>query len=363
MLHLVCTLLLLLIPPASACEIEMDRPVYTRHQILSIALTQFKGFTDRHFEVFHRQGLPELERLAAENDLTIAQMLEDLQTSLHLILELTGESSEQLDLKLINLRSHLNGLERVVRLPKLKANHYARLRSAMGTLVPMSFAVAMAHLDQDGITHINPYAPITATYVRDLLSAADDGVLDHALIEMAQLNKRHAEDVAFYKSISGRRVAVTPPEEVAAEVEPEPPGSDVPVEPTPAPLAELDDHDLASLLKSQIPLRPDHVYAAHTSRGVTFDVTLSPLLLKQHDDGDGPAIRRLLRSILIGRRHAGIQILHGRGEGVIEIKAMVHGHKRIFGCLEGRSLRLIRLINIKADSSAYARHLGRNFCR
>jgi hypothetical protein len=40
----------------------------------------------------------------------------------------------------------------------------------------------------------------------------------------------------------------------------------------------------------------------------------------------------------------------------------LHGHKRIFGCLEGRAVHLRYLVDIKDDGATYSRRVPRDLC-
>jgi hypothetical protein len=357
-------LLLLLVNPGRGratepCESSLDLPILTREEFYRLRALDPPHFSLKFERVFVNEALPELWRLATENDITIARLLEDLLATLTLYFEMNSvKSPRERKIEMHNIRASLENVERLIGRTKFKVNHHQKLAAIMSVLQVAGAVLGRSQITHDGVTRINPWGPFTRDYVTNLLIAADEGLLDRALADQEAKTVRFARQRREFDERRARaRLEATPT--ISSEAIETPVASSEPDLGEPPP---TDERNLAMVLKLELPLRTDWTYEAETSQALRLRVQLAPSLLKQEGGGQRAVVRRLLKGVLIGRDHAGVKVLAAVGPRIIEVKAVLHGHKRILGCLDGRELRLLRVIDIKADGSAYAKRIPRDLC-
>ena len=134
-------------------------------------------------------------------------------------------------------------------------------------------------------------------------------------------------------------------------------GADTREEEGPAP-------DLMMQMIEGLPLMSSRSYRGQTAFGVILSIRLSAEIVEAYESADRDVVFSLLRSIYFGRGESSgiVPILGPGGQHVIELKSYNHGHKRIFGCLEGSKLVLKKFLAIKDTSASYRNHIPENFC-
>jgi hypothetical protein len=320
---------------AGDCSGALELPALTATEFARLEANDPPEFTTKSIEIFAKEGLPELNRIATENEMTIGQLIDDMFASFELIMErIDGGTDRNLKTQMRNLRSNFDGIEKLIGRSKLKANHYLRLQTSMLVLQMSGIFIAHDQLRHQSTTRVNPFGKFDRPYIFHLLSSAEDGFLDRIIGEIDRETRFEEEAARANKA-----------KRAAAEVVP-----------------SSDETNLALVLKDDLPLETDRVYRAESSAGVHLNVRIESALVKQSETGHRPAVRRLLKGIMVGKSHAGVKLLTALGPKIVEVKAILHGHKRILGCLDGRDLRLLRMIDIKDEPASYYRRIPRDLC-
>jgi hypothetical protein len=103
---------------------------------------------------------------------------------------------------------------------------------------------------------------------------------------------------------------------------------------------------------------------AHGGGTKEYETTLSTGLVKDLAGPNSSQGVRLLKTLYTPQTsQSGIKSLGSSGENIIEIKAIMNGHWRIIGCLDGFKLRLLSLQDMPASKAGYANRLDKNLCR
>lgn len=264
---------------------------------------------------FLRDGWPTLKQLAEEDDTTVTEMLSDYFTMIEFLVQ------ETIDPKTLGgsikaataLNRHaVNDLENA---------HLEKKVNAARTLVAFWGMSVMAYEMEKGrrlTPSFNPLDPIDSEFVERVLMSLEESTLDHLV---ALIDGMRAKPVDLS--------VVLQPWEYKPFVRA--------VDPSPAPPAKP-VRQLAIVLKENLELEAEVPYIAPNILGRTYTVTLSPAVIKDFKNGDRGVIQRLLRGVLTGNGHkSGIKTLFDLGPKIVEVKGVLNGHKRLFGCLDGMS--------------------------
>lgn len=119
------------------------------------------------------------------------------------------------------------------------------------------------------------------------------------------------------------------------------------------------------LLKAErVAFDPEVSYWARVAQGETYVVTLSDKLVAELSGPHERQGMRLLRSLVAQQSaKSGVKKLFTLGPKIIELKAVMRGHWRILGCLDGLHLRLLSLVDLPASGAAYAKRVPADLCR
>jgi hypothetical protein len=121
--------------------------------------------------------------------------------------------------------------------------------------------------------------------------------------------------------------------------------------------------NFALAVRERLPLKAHHPYSYLNSRNEQYTVTLSDDITALLKTDQKDVIYKMLRSLLTGQSGAsGLKALFDIGPKIVEVKAIFNGHKRLLGCIEGRSITLVELIDIKDNRSTYSRRIGGGYC-
>lgn len=127
---------------------------------------------------------------------------------------------------------------------------------------------------------------------------------------------------------------------------------------------EENERRLNVVLREGYLLQANTAYEAATIRGQKLEVILSEDVAEATRGPHRHIALRLLRTIFTGRGdQAGIKMLSDLGQNIIEVKAVMRGHRRILGCLKGGKLHLRAFMEMGNSRASYARVIDRNFCR
>jgi hypothetical protein len=319
-----------------------------------LRILQIRGRTERPEEVdfvdsqdaikrFWRVGWPYLQSLAADNELSVKDIVSEYLTLYEFLMDGVGRDEKYMaGLRASNLEV-IRAVETMENAPenaKMKASQW---RTAYAIHAGFrNIALFAFHFERQWreTPTFDPLAPLSPVQLQAILDSLEYATLDNiiAITEYHRPSAPALERVASEESPPGAAEAAAP----------------------------FDEHErsLSEVLKQRIPLRADVAYQARTVFNRELTVVMSPELVKSAQNGDGETVRRLLRGIFYGRGDKnGIKMLTDIGPGIVELKAIMRGHKRILGCLEGQSLVLKSLIELNDSVASYFRRIPADFCR
>lgn len=340
---------------------------------------------EKDLKLFWQEGWPELKRIANDADISVSEILLQAYESYYFLKEQvnevdpTGLIKKQLELRnlhLAKLKHATDVLEKLGPKDNLKRKHWQALEQIWIDITDLMFFVVSneaLHKPPTDLSSVNPFAPFTPLQMRNLIDAFEELTVDTvltltvAMVDAARSVKEDLErPVIDEKPLTSAAVEVKTelavPTSVGSAIETlkqianEIPEPDKPV--------DLATTDFALVVKKSLPLASGRAYKAQTVYGQSLTVVLEPALIREEDGSEKPVVRRLLRSILTGRGDkSGIKKLSDLGSHIVELKAVMHGHKRIIGCLEGATLTLKFLIDIKDSKATYQRRINPNLCK
>lgn len=318
-------------------------------------------FPDSSLQKFVKSGLPYLKRLAAENETSVRELLEEYVSIVDLTLETYSkfgfeEAKERIIFsQMKNFRRIPEILDQLALRSKLRRTDWELIRGVSIDLALFSTLVVNHEELTRSVPSFHPFGVQDEDYFRRLFLSIDTDALENlAIVD-------HYSDIALEKRTRPPVRDEETKEEIVLPVErdilPEEPGEHS------SPVDES-NRNLGYRLKHKLSLNEYETYEAKTIFGKELSVTFERALIKSFEARDRDVIVTLLKGILTGRgEKSGIKTLYDVGENIIELKAVMNGHKRIFGCLEGNNLRLLMLKDIKESRAAYFRQIPRDLCR
>jgi hypothetical protein len=121
--------------------------------------------------------------------------------------------------------------------------------------------------------------------------------------------------------------------------------------------------ELSNFLEPDGELIDHQVYKFRNADHEDYLIHFSHEVVKDSHKGQERNIKKLLSTLyLTNNGKSGIKYLHGMKD-VIEIKAHMRGHKRLIGCIKGRTIEIKRFYeDIPASGNAYSRLIPSNLC-
>lgn len=321
---------------------EFDRKLF---------LVAFKpGYTysasDIDVKKFWREGWPAVKEMARENETSAFDIIEEYFIQWDLLMPYADSTARKLahrQQEIVGILAAFRAMENVAIDQKLKSQHWQYIKEIFRGFKSLAQFASLMERTFRTEPSFDPFAAIDRAQIQHILDALENVSLDH-LSEMGQRLRGEEEKPTEAAAIS----TSSPPLPIQIDE----PVADQPVE-----------RRLAEVLKRDLPLRADVVYSATNAFNNEMDVLLEPGLLKGLKNGESEIVRRLLRGILLGKGFkSGIKKLAEVGKGIVELKAVMHGHKRIFGCMEGRRLTLKFLMDVRESRGSYAKRIPANLC-
>lgn len=314
---------------------------------------------------FWRETWPEITRLAGEQDTSVEALVVEYWSMIDLIAEemdLNKQQVAHIRALSASVPQACRELSEIAPGSKMKPRNWSNVKVLYDALISLGHLAFYLESNWRERPSFNPLDPISAQVVRRIFESIEKSGLEQAAL-LAQTIRGQTTpvlaDVGGEESPAGEEV---PPSLRNVGPSDHDFGAQV-LEPADRPGISTGESRLALVLSHNIPLRADFPYEAVTLFGRKLMVTLSPKLVGEYQRGEAAVIQRLLRGILTGRGDKlGIKTLFEIGPGIVELKAIMNGHKRIFGCLDGTRLVLKTLINIKDDGGTYSRRIPHDFC-
>lgn len=345
---------------------------------------QFRG-TDLQLKSFRNHGWKELSRIAQENDTSVAEILTFYYEKKIFITEAMIVHSPKLANTLEDLKGNLFHLKRSAEIldqlnpeDKLKKRHWDALDRVYRMLVELGefyFAFDLKDKSLTDYATINFLSHFSASKIRLLFEVLEDISEDDILDIVIDVDSRIKERKAEIRRRLDEPVKPVLPLNLPAQ----------PSLPTVAPATNFPfaqpvqvpfqkpvmtfntpsvalDSDLNLVLKAKMPLEANKPYTATTTRNQKLTVYIEKKIIEDDRGSENHVVRRLLKGIVNGNGKSGIKLLSDTGPHIIELKAVLHGHKRIIGCLEGNKLTLKFLIDIKDNKATYQRRIDSRLC-
>lgn len=353
-------------PTLAEAEKACDRVI--ANPTISDLLPRFRVYSDgfeytpEELKRFWAETWPDLRQMAKDSDISLSQLFDSYFDDMEFVIQAFHEidhpekSGKLFEREHRDFKTALALLESRGNNAKLKRNHWAALHVvAEGIFSLMSHLVTFQAKQKgvDQIALVNPFAAITTTQLRNLFDGLDDITDDQLLDHTIALSDAYKDLHQRLENGPER----PPPSPVATPTV-------IPAAPPALPTTELDltnSADLNAVLRFRLPLTAGKTYDAR-SREREFKVTIDPRIVREDQGGDNDAVRRLLKGIIRNNERNGIKMLTDIGPKIVELKAVMRGHKRIIGCLEGSALTLKYLINIKDSRQAYQARINPNEC-
>lgn len=296
-----------------------------------------------------------LKNLARENEVSVEDFLEDYFAQTELVLELEAKHFPDLQQNLRMAQSVTRkGISKLSELPEGKRpkreKHWQAVRAARLAIVGIAKPVYLTLRHRNLPIYFHPQRMTTAEDMIAFFDAAEMVSLDHVVDTVAHNLGRLDRLSEMQKMGAAHQPAANTV--VFSDPEPEPAVA--------APTVRTTDF-VEGLRTGHF--EADLAYSATNAFGQALSVTLERSVVRELEGADRTATLRLLRSITTGRGDtSGVKWLGAIGPGIVEIKARLHGHKRILGCLRGRHLVLRKLVNIPDNVAAYFRRIPADFC-
>lgn len=322
---------------------------------------------------FWTKGWPEIRRLAAANGMTAVEFV---RYYAYTIFEIEDSLFAT---HLVGLKSHCTeGVLAVRKLEKWDVN--AKLRKEDWRIVRFIYdflvglAVAAIRLEEisgESKPSFDPLHPLSsADQVRSIFESLDASTLDrgdrivYSILNAREKGNRQNMSV---DDPYGRRYS---PEEFQPSA-PESTDKIAQTEATPVVLPELlpdlgvEALDLADAMRADRGLSEEHKYIVRpVSRHIPpeLEVRVSRRLARQSDK-HWVAIKKLLSSIHLGDGGiSGVKKLFDTAPDLIELKVIMHSHKRVLGCLKGNMLYLKELVELPEDRASYFKRILKDYC-
>lgn len=126
------------------------------------------------------------------------------------------------------------------------------------------------------------------------------------------------------------------------------------------------EENFAAAVREKLPIKAGHSYKVTNARNEEMTVVIAKevtdLMLVHGSERD--VIYRLLGYIMTGRGDtSGVKTLFTIGPRIVEVKGVFHGHKRLIGCLEGRTLYIRQFMELPVTGVQYRHYLSSDYCQ
>ena len=307
----------------------------------------------RSVETFWAEAWPVLTAAAAARGISVADYYQD-----HAELLLVNYGEFRSPATIEGYRKSLDGARSAIRKieafppeKKLKAAHWQLIRFAHDGVYLLARHASMLEPTRLQFPSFDPFADLTRAQAMALVDSIELSTLDsviavHQTARETEARKHRPPNAALPEAIAEEDTSML---ELPAATEEEA-------------ATAGDEFDLRTWLQSKRTLEANRSYHVFNGFNQKLALILRPEFMKDYALEPDVA-HRLIRSIITGRGRTGLKVLFSRGPKIIELRHELHGHKRIFGCLDGRTIHLRTLISIKDNGGTYSRRIPSDFCR
>lgn len=307
--------------------------------------------SDADNQYFWNKAWPVLKVAAGESGISVAELLGNYTSILELVAENSQLFPKRFEASMAQIRLAIDMARQLEEIPanaKMKAKQWDKVASVRMALIKFGMTAFLLEQTWRETPSFDPLAPLTVGNLLKMLDSLENSTLD-------QMEEAHNRLLGISAQPQFDVAETSEPEQVATTLEPAE---------SSAPDSSIDSLNFAQVLKNGVELSSSVVYQATTGAGQRVEVTISQDIVKESQGPQRTSVARLLKSIVTGRTaSSGIKLLSDIGPHIIELKAVMHGHKRIIGCLKGNVLSLLKFMDIKDNKQTYAKRISPNLCQ
>lgn len=336
-------------------------------------------FNEAEVKTFLESGWPALQKLSAASGTTPDKLISVYHELLKVGVEL--DDNDQAKLKLFK-RSHV-AIENILvwlqqkDIKRIKPNEINFVGTIMMDLHTLAMTAMSFQMELFNKSDLNPLLKLNEAQIQKILAtieeSGEEAILIHTLKKEEQRAAKAAAIAAKSETIAVASGATKAEMTAAAKVNfsnetagtnPATTEANHQVEKEKPAIASKEPVPLIELIKSNGQFVADQVYEFENYQGQTFTITFEPEIAKVATNSDqARSIFRLLSSLYVGSSSSsGLKLLSGSVKGLIEVKASLHGHKRLLGCIEGRHIVIKKFFNMPETVAGYARMISHRFC-
>jgi hypothetical protein len=290
---------------------------------------------------FWRFTLPYLTKQAATSSMSLSDLVGEYFSMYELVMaEVDPLAAGRLAATRESFISSAQSLEKLTYDKKIIPNDLEPIRQFLSGLQHLAQGLAVFDvLAGRSEIRIDPRTVDRPSTIRDMIEAFEVHTLDTVVANFDRL-----KDQIRLRELETARLA---DEEVPEE----------------EPMAY--ETNFAAVVREELPIQANFQYQITNGRGEEMNVVLSDDVIEHLDGSDQKIlIYKLLRSLLTGQSgKSGLKTLFDTGPKIVEVKAVFHSHKRLLGCLEGRNLRLLELVELPTSKAGYSRRIPKNYCQ
>lgn len=343
--------------PAKGQEFGLEEASKITDRMMGIAKTG-GNISVHEVQDFMQNGWPVLERFAQEAGKTVPELFIESQKLFAFINEtvLSKEAARKGESKTEVIVNSVKWLSQKKPGTALKPYDYPPAALVMATLKGMALLAMQGEIIFYDRTTLNPLLPLDKDQVENIMQTFGDVAEETALRYVLTYEALKAERTQEAQSGPGATIQTDKPTAVA-QVET---------------FSQANKTVKKEKVDQAIPLRElleskefveGQIYVFKNLTGEEYTMHFDSEVAKEAAKGEMPNIVRLLSSVYLGDgTRSGIKMLTTVGKNVVEIKAIMRGHKRLIGCLKGRHLHIRRFYNIPENMAAYSHRIPPNFC-
>ncbi len=318
------------------------------------------SYSSLEIKTFLKSGWPEFKKIAASEELTPTEFMRKIYVTLFFMMEqiMPNRPADWL----AGLHASSDKLFNIVRwletknLEKLKGDDLKHVQLLMNAILGISLQAMESEMTLLDASELNPMLPMDAKQINLIFQICADATEEVALrVALGEYDKVAEVEL---------------PVESPAELVP-----DFSHKYIPRTTSEIlpDTQNLSANLETPVQLKAiladlsrlteNQNYEFENAHRGKYTISFNNDVVKDAGKGQGETIKKLLSTLFLGSGiGAGIKMLPELGRGVVQIKGVFRGHKRLLGCLEGRHIFIRKFLDIGTTVASYSKAIPKDFC-
>ena len=345
--------------PLTYRQVEKDLKAFHQKRAMAMRVIQQKGrpkpisyalYGAAEISTFRTLGWPVLKAAATQSGLSVAEFLQDALSILELKHQ-TIDHPKTLEPLRAELRIARLALDKLEAAPpndpfNSKSQH-AAMRSILELLRNLQHWIyGLDLLERRPNPTLNPVSPFDVQKAETLLDWLEEFNLENALKLDARYTRRPAPTPV-----------PVPPVFEALNIEALPALISEALKET----AETPFFTYNDMIKRKVLPGSNTVYMVQDYHKNEFDVQFTENLIAELIKVDKSNVLRLLRALVVNNaQKSGMKRLSNIGSNIISLRTIMRGHLRIFGCLDGSSI-ILKLIKEVRDGD-FSDQVPSNLC-